>query len=181
MFDYLPYPKSKQLGKSQKEKDTPKYKEIRYPKKKKKNKKPYVSHGVQIPSRTKRSEFSITQRHQVIDLWGNVCRNCGSIDFQIHHRKFRSGLGRNNPRNGCPLCQTCHEHCHTDALFAQHWRDEAKAIWGEYYFWDKFDLWKHGMIERPTEELLERFFEGERERIEKGICEGKDGGNSRSG
>jgi ferredoxin len=175
MFELNPYPKSKQLGKSQKEKDPPKFKEIRYPKKKKKIKKPYVSHGVNIPSRTKRAEFTIVQKHLVIDLWGNTCRNCGSINFQIHHRKFRSGLGRNNPRNGCPLCLECHEKCHTDAAFAQKWRDEAKSIWGEYYFWDKYDLWKHGMIERPTEPLMDQFFEGERARIEKSLYSGAEG------
>ena len=161
--EFRPYPKAEQLKGHQKPKDKPKYNHIRYPKKKK-VKKPYVSHGVQIPSRAKRSEFTIAIKNEVIDMWGNVCRSCGNPFIQFHHRKFRSGSGRNNPRNGCPLCLECHARCHEDAEFANYWREEAKAIWGEYYFWDAYDLWKHNMIERPTEELMNRFFEGEREK-----------------
>lgn len=167
--DFNPYPKSQQLAGHQKDKDTPKFTQQRFSKKKKKTKKPIVQNGIKIPSRAKRSDFTIKHKHTIIDLWGNTCRCCGNPIVEFHHRKFRSGMGRNNPRNGCPLCQQCHARCHTDAAFAQIWRDEAIKIWGIYYFWDKYDLWKHNLIERPTEELMDQFFEREREKCQKSI------------
>lgn len=164
-MDFRPYSKAEQLKGHQKEKDKPKFKPQRH-KKKPKTKKRMVNHGVQIPSRAKRGEFTLMQKMQIIDLYGNMCLACQSTFIEFHHRKFRSGMGRNNPRNGSPLCQIHHRWAHTDSIFAQSLRDEAKAMWGPYYFWDKYDLWKHGLIERPTDELMERFFEKERDRLE---------------
>lgn len=164
MFEYRPYSKAMQLG--QKEKDMPKLL-VKKPKKKTKNRKKKLNYkGVDIPTRAKRGEFTVKHKSQIIDLYGNVCLVCGNPNIEFHHRKFRSGLGRNNPRNGAPLCNTHHREAHENAGFAQLLRQEAIERFGEFYFLDKYDLWKAGKIDRPIDELFERFFDKERERIE---------------
>lgn len=164
-FGFHPYSKTTQLGKKQKEPDMPKL-IVKKPNKKTKNTKKKLSHkGVQIPTRSKRGDFTVKHKSQVIDLYGNCCLVCGNTNVEFHHRKFRSGLGRNNPRNGAPLCNTHHREAHDNAAFAQLLREEAIERYGPYYYFDKYDLWKANKIDRPTDKLFERFFEEEQERL----------------
>lgn len=164
--------------KHQTENEKPLYKERRYNRKKKQTKKVDYK-GVKIPSRYERAEFTEKQKKQILKLFGgeHECAVCGSFYISYHHIQFRScanGLGRNNPRNGVPLCHTHHARCHTlegHMEYAQSWRDRQKSIWGEDYYKDQYDLWKEGKIERPTTELMDRYFEREVERIEKSIRE----------
>jgi hypothetical protein len=159
MNSFSPYSKEQQLRGHQKAKDTPKFKPQRYQKQPKKKKKVNLFKGIQIPSRAKRGEFTLQLKMKVIDLYGNSCLVCGSPNVEFHHRKFRSQLGRNNPRNGAPLCQTHHREAHDNAGLAQLLREEVKERFGEFYYYDRFDLWKAGCIDRPTEELMEKYFE----------------------
>lgn len=173
-MEFHPYSKADQLRSHQKEKDTPKYKPQRHGKNPKKKKKVETYKGVKIPSRGQRSEFSTKHKKQIIDYFGGdwQCAECMNNSISFHHAQFRTaanGLGRNNPRNGIPLCDSCHRKCHlgpNNKENAQIWRERQASIWGEHYFRDRFDLWKMNLIERPTEELMERFFQKEAERLD---------------
>ena len=162
--EWNPVPKP---TKQKKEKDFPKL-IVKKPKKKTKSCKKKMPNKGQFPSRAKRGEFTKEHKMQIIDLYGNTCLICGNPNVEFHHRKFRSGLGRNNPRNGAPLCHIHHREAHDNAGFAQLLREEAIERWGPYYFWDKYDLYKKNLIPNTTDESFEKFFEKERERIEKG-------------
>lgn len=159
-FGFHPYSKATQLGKRQKEPDLPKL-VVKKPKKKTTNRKKKLPNKGEIPTRAKRSEFTIKHKSQIIDLYGNCCLVCGNPLVEFHHRKFRSGLGRNNPRNGAPLCNTHHREAHDNAGFAQLLREEAIERFGPYYFWDKYDLYKKGMIPNTTDQAFEKFFDQE--------------------
>ncbi|MEK4030829.1 HNH endonuclease signature motif containing protein [Pseudobacillus sp. FSL P4-0506] len=158
-FELQPYSKEQQLAGHQREKDTPKYKPKRFNRRKRQTKKVDYK-GIKIPSRAKRSEFTLKDKQKIIELYGDGCLFCYSPYVEYHHRKFRSGLGRNNPRNGAPLCNLHHRQVHEQPELAEKLREEARERFSEDYFKDKYDLWKEGKIERPTDELFERFFEG---------------------
>ncbi|GLY11380.1 hypothetical protein [Pseudobacillus badius] len=174
---FSPYSKEMQLQGHQKDKDAPPYK-MRKGNRKKRQSKKVDYKGVPIPSRGKRSEFTDKHRKQIIEYFGGdwSCAECGYHAVSFHHIQFRTaanGLGRNNPRNGVPLCDRCHRRCHVEdghMEYAQMWRDRQIAIWGPDYYKDAIDLWKEGKIERPTEELMDRYFEKERARIDQTRC-----------
>jgi hypothetical protein len=172
MNSFSPYSKEQQLRGHQKMKDTPKFKAQRHKSKPKRKTKVNLFNGTQIPSRAKRGEFTVKQKMQIIDLHGNCCLVCGSPLIEFHHRKFRSQLGRNNPRNGAPLCLTHHKEAHDNVGFAQLLREEAIERFGEFYYYDRYDLYKENYIDRPTQELMDKFFEGEEEK-----CRTKNGTN----
>ena len=163
MKDFSPYSKETQLRGSQKEKDTPNFKQIRYNRRRKQSKKVDYK-GVKIPSKKNRGEFKPKQRKQIEELFGHECLKCKSPYIQHHHRYFRSHDGRNNPRNGAPLCDRCHREVHAEFEKAQALRDEAEKKFGPYYHNDKYDLWKAGLIDRPTDRLFERFMKEEEQK-----------------
>lgn len=158
MNDFSPYPKSKQLAGHQKPKDTPKYKPRRFNRRKRQTKKVDYK-GIKIPSRAKRSEFTLKDKHKIVELYGDCCLFCYSPFVEFHHRKFRSGSGRNNPRNGAPLCNHHHRQVHEHPELAEKLREEARERFTDDYYKDKYDLFKEGKIDRPTDELFERYFE----------------------
>jgi hypothetical protein len=51
-------------------------------------------------------------------------------------------------------------------------REEAIERFGEFYYYDRYDLYKENYIDRPTQELMDKFFEGEEEK-----CRTKNGTN----
>jgi HNH endonuclease len=163
-FGFNPYSKADQLKGHQREKPKPRYKERRYNRRKRQSKKVDYK-GVKIPSRAKRAEFTKEDKEKIKEFYGDTCLLCGSPYIEFHHRKYRSQLGRNNPRNGAPLCEDCHiPRVHKDPKLAQELRDEAEKRFGPYYYYDKYDCWKKGLIERPTDELFNKFMEEEEER-----------------
>lgn len=160
---FQPYSKAQQLGYHQKPKDTPKYKPIRYNRKRKQSKK-HDTQGVKIPSRANRAEFSGKQRQMIHELWGDGCYLCSNPYIQYHHITYRSQMGRNNPRNGIPLCDKCHTRVHAEREIADRLRYIAEERFGPFYYMDKYDLWKNNLIERPTDKLFQSFMEKEEEK-----------------
>ena len=152
------YSKATQLG--QKEPDTPNFKPRKYNRRRKHNKK-HDTKGVKIPSRANRAEFSGKQRQKIHDLWGDGCYLCSNPYIQYHHIRYRSQLGRNNPRNGIPLCERCHTRVHAEREVSDYLRNLAEDRFGTYFYYDKFDAWKQGLIDRPTDKLFEEFMEKE--------------------
>lgn len=162
-MSFNPYSKETQLKGHQKMKDKPKFKQQRYNRIRKQNKK-HDTKGVKIPSRANRAEFSGKQRQMIHELWGDGCYLCANPYIQYHHITYRSQLGRNNPRNGIPLCDKCHTRAHDERELADHLRNEATDRYGPFYFYDKYDCWKQNLIERPTDKLFESFMVEEEKR-----------------
>lgn len=86
---------------------------------------------------------------------------CMNPDVAIHHRKFRSQSGRNNPRNGAPLCQGCHDYMHRNPEAAEELRQEAIDRFGPYYYFDKYDCFYEALIDEPETKPFEDFMEAE--------------------
>ncbi|SDO80187.1 HNH endonuclease [Halobacillus aidingensis] len=112
-----------------------------------------------LPSKAKRSEFTTKQRKEVKRIYGDYCQICMNPHTQIHHRKFRSGSGRNNPRNGAPLCHECHAFVHAHHETAEDLRTEAADHFGPYYYYDKYDCFFEALIDEPTDKAFEDFME----------------------
>lgn len=80
----------------------------------------------------------------------------------MHHIRFRSQQGRGRFRNLIPLCKKHHALAHTSRVFADQLREDRTQIFNEYYWADKYDLFKLNLIPTPTDEMYERFYEGGR-------------------
>ncbi|SEB15928.1 hypothetical protein SAMN05421743_12163 [Thalassobacillus cyri] len=116
---------------------------------------------MKIPSRARRSEFTDKQKREIDRIYGPDCVICMHPDTSYHHRLYRSHIGRNNPRNGAPLCQSCHDFIHDTPEAAEELRQEAIRRFGPYYHYDKYDCWKHGLIDEPDTRKFEDFMEAE--------------------
>lgn len=69
-------------------------------------------------------------RFTVLDRDGWQCQNCGESDpdkLTLHHVKYRSHGGGDNPDNLCTLCWFCHRMIHDYELL-------VKEIGGHWYF-----------------------------------------------
>lgn len=130
-----------------------------YPKGKKKKLEIYK--GKSIPTRKTRSSISKREYNRVIEEHGEVCLECNNPYIEIHHARFRSQQGKGNFRNLIPLCKEHHMKCHKDFNYAEKWREWLVKRYGSYFWCDKYDLWKMGLIKDPTNEELEKFFERE--------------------
>lgn len=142
MFKYRPYPKSEQLKKPGR-----------------KEKKLKVYKGRTMPSRKQRASISKKEYNRAIEAFGNVCVICGNPRIEMHHVVFRSQGGRGGFRNLIPLCNEHHREAHRNWGFAETLRQDRKAIYGEHFYKDKYDLFKEGLIKNTTDEEFERFFE----------------------
>jgi 5-methylcytosine-specific restriction endonuclease McrA len=45
-----------------------------------------------------------------------LCKVCGAMSQDLHHIKFRSRNGNDEPSNLIPLCRPCHNLAHSRAL-----------------------------------------------------------------
>lgn len=51
------------------------------------------------------------------------CDRCGtSRNVQMHHRKYRSRGGSDDPKNLVPLCRVCHFDVHSHKPGTEKWR-----------------------------------------------------------
>ncbi|SDM15421.1 HNH endonuclease [Sediminibacillus halophilus] len=113
------------------------------------------------PTLARRTEFTKKQRKEIDRIYGETCVVCMNPCVSYHHRKFRSQGGRNNPRNGAPLCEGCHRYVHEHPEAAEDLRQEAIKRFGPYYYFDKYDCWKQGLIDAPDNRKFETFMESE--------------------
>ncbi|WP_176140660.1 hypothetical protein [Halobacillus salinus] len=103
-------------------------------------------------------------------IYGEECVICMNPTVAIHHRKFRGQSGRNNPRNGAPLCQECHEHVHEHPEAAEQLRQDAIDRFGPYYYFDKYDCFFHALIDEPENKPFEDFMEAEERKAYEVLC-----------
>lgn len=153
-MDFKPYSKEYQLRSSQKRKDKPKPTEKRP---KKKRKKLEVVKGRAIPPSKVRGSISKKEYEKAIDAFGSNCAICMDPHIEMHHLRFRSHQGRGNYRNLIPLCNKHHGLAHTNKNFADSLREERMERYGEWYWCDKFDLLKAGLIVNSTDEEFEKW------------------------
>jgi 5-methylcytosine-specific restriction endonuclease McrA len=154
-LSFHPYSKSEQLkGHQKKDKDTPKFKTK---KPKKKNKKQEVYKGRTIPTRKQRATISKKEYRRTVEAFGNLCVYCGNPQIEIHHIKFRSQGGKGGYRNLIPLCKQHHNQAHSDRDFADRIRNRRELMFGEWYWADKWDLFKRVLIPNSTDEAFETF------------------------
>lgn len=159
--EFRPYSKEEQLKGHQKSKDKPKFKEKR-PKKKKK--KLEVFKGRTIPTSKVRGTISKKEYERTIEAFGSTCVFCGDPRIEVHHIKFRSQQGRGQYRNLIPLCKKHHMQAHENRVFADILREERIQTYGEWYWADKFDLFKVGVIPNTDDKTFESYMRGEEER-----------------
>lgn len=175
-FNPQPKPQKKEKKPTQGLKRTPFKKKPPQPKAKPKKKEKTTSKkvdfsGFKIPPRSVRNEFSEKERKKALEAFGGEarCARCKMNHYHLHHIFFRSGDGRGVWRNGVPLCNNCHDRCHlSGAPDKQRWRERAERLYGQYYYYDEFDLWKAGLIEDPTRDNLESFMEQEAKKKREG-------------
>lgn len=158
-LNFKPYSKADQLRGHQKPKDKPKPKERRYKKKKKKLE---TFKGRTIPPARARGNISKKEYEKAVEAFGTACVYCGDPYIEMHHIRFRSQQGRGNYRNLIPLCKNHHNKAHQNREFADHLREQRIEQFGEWYWADKYDLFKAGLINNTTDGAYENFFlEGE--------------------
>lgn len=126
-----------------------------YPKGKKQKLEVYK--GKPIPKGKTRSSISKREYNRVIEEHGSVCLECNNPYIEIHHVKFRSQGGKGNFRNLIPLCKEHHMKCHKVRAYNEKWVEWLQGQYGEWYWADKYDLWKNKLINDPTYELYEKF------------------------
>lgn len=153
---FRPYPKSEQL-RNQKEKDTPKYKEKRP---KKKRKKLETLKGRTIPPAKARGSISKREYERAIEAFGQTCVFCNNPYIEMHHIQFRSQQGRGQYRNLIPLCKEHHTLAHHNRMFSDLLREEREQTFGQWYWADKYDLFKAGVIENTDDKTFEKFMLG---------------------
>jgi HNH endonuclease len=139
-------------------KDKPKHKEKRP---KKKYKKLETFKGRTIPPAKARGTISKKEYEKVIEAFGSVCVFCRSPYIELHHIKFRSQQGRGNFRNLIPLCKEHHTQAHTERTFADQLKGERIQTFGEWYWADKYDLFKAALIPNTDDKTFEAFMKGE--------------------
>lgn len=138
-----------------------------------------IASGVKKPSLYQRGYFG-DEYEKVFEIHGEVCgeRVIGSHgkdvppcsgNLEVHHVKFKSGGGRGVWRNGRPLCKTHHDLCHTSFWYAEKWREIHEAKYGEYFYFDEWDLYKLGLINEPIRAKLEEFMHQHEKRTNWGI------------
>jgi hypothetical protein len=129
------------------------------PYKKSKKSKLEVYKGKSIPKSKVRSSISKKEYNRTIEEHGSVCLECGNPYIELHHCKFRSQGGKGGFRNIIPLCKIHHMKCHKSFEYAEKWRNYLERMYGQYYWCDKYDLWKLGLIKDPTQEEFEKYMQ----------------------
>ncbi|MCR6096890.1 HNH endonuclease [Salipaludibacillus agaradhaerens] len=136
----------------------PKIKDKR-PKSKKKKLQMYK--GVSIPSKRVRGNISKKDYERAVREFGDACAVCGSPYIEMHHILYRSHNGRGKWRNLIPLCPEHHRgktgvHANYKGM-SDKLRNERKRMYGDWYWADKYDLYKANLIPNTTDEAYEKF------------------------
>lgn len=152
------YWKEDQLKGHQKPKDTPKFKQRKYNRRRKTSKpKGEQYNGVKIPHRKVRGRVLKKFYIKAIEYWGERCTECGNPHIEMHHVYYKSQGGRGYYTNLHPLCKTHHDLAHSSSEFREKLREQHKEAFGEYYYYDRFDAWKQGFISSPEQDKFEEW------------------------
>ena len=152
MMGYFPYSKEQQLGYQKKR-----------PKKRRKR---------TIPSKRTRGKITKTEYQKAVEMHGYACYFCGSgTNLEMHHvipkGYSRIKNGRGVWRNLRLLCASCHrgkDGVHSNPEKMKQLQDLHKELYGPYYYCDRFDLYKMGLIPDTKKSSYEKFMREEEQR-----------------
>jgi len=136
---------------------------------KKRKKKLEVYKGRTIPSKKTRGKISKKDYEKAIEVYGPYCAECGSPYIEMHHVKPKgfSNDGRGVWRNLVPLCPEHHKGktgVHQNRELMEKYQKRHEELYGPYYYCDKWDLFKMGLIPNTTTEAYEKFMREEEKR-----------------
>lgn len=163
-FGFHPYSKAEQLNAT----ENPKPKKKRYPEKKKKKQmhKPEIYKGRVIPRRSTRGRITSKEYAEALRQCHEQCYVCGTSEgLEAHHVLFRSNGGRGRWRNVRFLCGEHHRgdySPHQNEDLRKELEQLHESLYGKWYWSDKYDLYKAGIIENTTDRAFENFMRGER-------------------
>lgn len=157
MFEYRPYPKEKQIRKEKK------------PKKKRKNPlKPEVYKGRVIPKKQVRGRISAKEYNEALRRNGETCFFCGSPNIEMHHvmpkgySKEKNGRGVwRNLRALCPEHHRGKQGVHQNKEMMKYLQEEHERKYGQFYWCDKYDLFKKNLIPNTEDSAYQKFMESE--------------------
>lgn len=171
-MEFRPYSKAQQLaGHQKKEKDTPKHKEQRYKKKKKKNPlKQEMYKGRRIPTKQQRGKITTKEYNEALRVHGEECFFCGiTFNLECHHvvpkgfSKHKNGRGVwYNLRFLCSECHRGKNGVHQNKEKKEYLQKVHEALYGPHFYQDRFDLFKLGLIPNTSREAYDSFMEEER-------------------
>lgn len=162
-MSFTPYSKEDQLKAYSK----PKLKKKRYPEKKKAVNplKQEIFKGRRFPKWSVRGKISKSNYNKALNEHGNYCFVCGTVDsLEAHHVRFRSDGGRGGWRNIRFLCTEHHRgdySPHKNRELRETLEEAHTALYGKWYWADKYDLFKEGLIPNTTDKAFEEFMEKE--------------------
>ncbi len=174
MKDFMPYSKEQQLKGHQKPKDTPKFKNQRHNRRRRKPKADKACtyhHKRKIPHWKQRGAIHKNERAEALRRYGEWCWVCGNPKVEMHHIKGKGygAGGRGKFRNLIPLCAAHHRG--ENGVEGKNGAELAQKIWnnhlemyGPHFFKDEYDLFMEGLIENPSPDLFEKFMKGEEQR-----------------
>lgn len=114
-----------------------------------------------IPKRKDRTKITQKEYDKVVEVHGFRCVQCGATPIEMHHVKFRSQGGKGTWRNLRPLCKDHHMLVHSREVLTHSAKQLHKSMYGEYYWCDKYDLFKMGLIEDPNDDEFEGFMKSQ--------------------
>ena len=128
---------------------------------KKRKKKLEVYKGRTIPSAKTRGQISKREYNEALKRHGEFCYVCGTTtNLEAHHVRFRSSQGRGVWRNIRFLCSEHHRgkySPHQNLVLRRELEKLHESLYGPYYYCDKYDLFKMGLIPNTTDKEYEKF------------------------
>jgi hypothetical protein len=93
----------------------------------------------------------------MIKEFGEYCLNCGHTPDRGSSYRFSLADGSGQWRNLAPLCGRCHGLAHKIKSYADQLREDREALYGKWFWADKYTLFKEGLIPNTTDDAYERF------------------------
>jgi hypothetical protein len=114
------------------------------------------------PKKGQRSQITGKEYKQAVEAHGEMCLICGNPSIEMHHVMFASRSGRGVWRNLAPLCKKHHTgtggvHGKNGAKLAKQLQTKHVSVYGKYYYQDRHDLFKSGLIPDTKLSSFEEF------------------------
>ncbi|MGG3734485.1 HNH endonuclease signature motif containing protein [Heyndrickxia coagulans] len=112
-----------------------------------------------------RGKITKEQYNQALQKHGAFCFVCGTTEnLEAHHVRFKSAGGRGQWRNIRFLCAEHHRgkySPHQNEQLRKELEKLHEKLYGPWFWADKYDLFKAGLIPNTTDEEFEKFMKGE--------------------
>lgn len=108
-----------------------------------------------------RTKITSKEYQKAIDMHGHRCNQCGHTYIEMHHVKYRSQSGKGQWRNLVPLCNKHHTLVHSSSRISEMRQNYHETLFGKYYWCDKYDLYKMGLIVNLDDDEFEAFMQSQ--------------------